>query len=392
MAPTPQLLIVSPLFPPARGGLPDHTAHLAEALRSAGADVAVLTTRGPVADTSVPVYPDVADWQQPAEILAAIAARAGQRTVLWQYVPHMYGRGGVNLGLPRVLATLRRQRRTQLVLAHEIAAPLSLWPQRCAFALAHRWQWRRMLASADAVGISTEAWLGCAPQNSVRHRPKTFLAASPANIARRSVAADHASAWRQSVGVPATARVLAYFGTPGGAKQFDWVLAAWRQAQAPDRPVALVVIGEPPATIVPPELQALYLPLGYLPADQVSAALQGIDVLALPFVDGVSERRGSFMSGLSHGCAIVTTLGHSTGPALGRADFFRAVAEGQSDAFRQAVAALLNDQPAGRQLGERARLAYDNNYGWPRLAERLLGRLAGPRNYETSRRSETAAK
>ena len=71
MAPTPQLLIVSPLFPPARGGLPDHTAHLAEALRSAGADVAVLTTRGPVADTSVPVYPDVADWQQPAEILAA---------------------------------------------------------------------------------------------------------------------------------------------------------------------------------------------------------------------------------------------------------------------------------------------------------------------------------
>ena len=122
----------------------------------------------------------------------------------------------------------------------------------------------------------------------------------------------------------------------------------------------------------PPELQALYHPLGYLPADQVSAALQGIDVLALPFVDGVSERRGSFMSGLSHGCAIVTTHGHSTGPTLRNADFFQAVAEGQREAFAHSVTALLKDECAWRQLGQRAEAAYRNRYDWPRLAEIIL--------------------
>ena len=369
----PPLLIVSPHFPPLRGGLADHTERLASEL-SARCEVSVLTSTGAGARQKFSVHARVDDWQNATELLAAVQNISPDGAVLWQYVPHMYGRGGVNLALPRVMAILSQQRRRQFVIAHEIAAPFAFWPQRFWYALAHRWQWRHILRHAGAIGISTEAWLDEWSRRAPQFRDKFCLLPSPSSIPVVPVAGDHAAQWRHAQGLPANARILAYFGTISGAKQFDWVWSAWQQAQTSDVAVALVVIGDVPTPEVPMELKTLFKPFGYLLPPEVSSALQAVDVLALPFIDGVSERRTSFMAGLSHGCAIVTTLGSNTGAALRRAPCFEAESAGEPARFAARVVKLLQDGSRRRELRRFGRAAYDADFDWPKVVRTLTGK------------------
>jgi glycosyltransferase involved in cell wall biosynthesis len=99
--------------------------------------------------------------------------------------------------------------------------------------------------------------------------------------------------------------------------------------------------------------------------------LHAADVLALPFIDGVSERRTSFMAGLSHGCAVVTTLGHNTGPTLRAADFFASCDATDRAAFVEHVKLLLADDAALQRLRAAAKRAYAERYDWPRAIASL---------------------
>ncbi|MBI4324854.1 MAG: glycosyltransferase family 4 protein [Chloroflexi bacterium] len=366
----PSILIVSPLHPPARGGVADHTQRLAQEW-SAQANVSILTSFETTGAATPRICPLIRDWSDAPELLRILSETTAQPAILWQYVPHMYGRGGVNPALPRVMAALRKQGRRQIVIAHEIAAPFSPWPHRFWYALAHRRQWRRILQEADVIGISTEAWLEEWTRRTPQFREKFRLLPSPSSIPIAAVASDHRQTWRRRQDLPAAARMLLYFGSLNPSKRLSGVLTAWRQAQSADAPVALVIVGDHPKESVPRGLSHLFRALGYLPAEQVSAALQAADVLALPFIDGVSERRTSFMAGLNHGCAIVTTVGHNTGPILRQADFFAVPTKPERGAFAARVAGLLGDEAQRFQLGRRAQTAYERSYSWPVLISRL---------------------
>src|SRR6185436_4319095 len=128
------------------------------------------------------------------------------------------------------------------------------------------------------------------------------------------VSPEHRDRWRQRLVLPSQAKVIAYFGALSAAKQFKWVTEAWKHSQSNSAPTALVVIGGKPTWNSPASLRHLYRPLGYQSPDDVSNSMQAVDLLALPFIDGVSERRTSFMAGLSHRCPVATTLGPNTGP------------------------------------------------------------------------------
>jgi glycosyltransferase involved in cell wall biosynthesis len=330
----------------------------------------VLTSKGGEPCARFDVHPLIEDWADLDALFVALESIAHVGTVLWQYVPHMYGRGGVNLKLPRALWHLQKHQRPQIVLAHEIAAPYSAWPHRLYYAWAHRSQWRRLLNFADAVGISTEAWLADWRQRRPDVAENLFLAPSPSNVPVAPASNGHAPAWRERHGLPPSARVLAYFGTQGEAKQFAWVAAAWEAAQA-GGPTCLVVIGEPPEHEPPDALRSLFEPLGFCEIADVSAALQACDVLALPYVDGVSERRTTFMAGLAHGCAVATTLGYGSGEVLRAARCFAGSDAGSKGDFVRSVTELLDDPARRDRLAGEAREVYRRHYDWPVLLERI---------------------
>jgi glycosyltransferase involved in cell wall biosynthesis len=366
-----RIIIVSDLLPPKRGGLADHTHRLATEL-SHTHPVTVLTSPGASPSERFQVRPSIGDWQDLDWIVAELSEFANDSVLLWQYVPHMYGRGGVNLRLPRFWRDLRRSGNRQVFIAHEIMADMSWKPSRFWFALQHRRQWKALLASADAVAISTSRWLEDWSRLRPDAAPLFSLLPSPTSIEPQPVGPDHARAWRKEHGLDPEVRVLSYFGTLGPNKQFYWILDAWRAARAAGIPVALAVIGGAPDPNLPAELKALYRPLGYLPAPEVSAALHASDLLALPFSDGVSERRTTLMAGLAHGVAVATTVGHGTGTALAKAPYLGLCHARDERGFVQLIHSLLKDDARRHQLAADGRAASEREFSWPVIVRRLL--------------------
>jgi glycosyltransferase involved in cell wall biosynthesis len=365
------LLLISPLFPPARGGLADHTKLLAQKLAPTHR-VKVLTSPGGDSDFSYQIVP-FEKWHQRGALLEAIAA-TGDGPILWQYVPHMYGRGGVNFAVPNAIRALSRHRR-QVALAHEVAAPLSPWPHRACYAWAHRLQWQVIARHADAIGLSTEAWL---ERWITKHRgvaKKSVLIPSPSNIPIEPVAPNHRAEWRKRCRWPDDTRVLIYFGSISPPKQFPWLLDTWRAARA-HGPTALIVIGDRLEVEATAEERRFLSVHSFLSSGDVSRALQASDVLALPFIDGASERRGSLMAGLSHGLPVVTTIGPGTGPTLRKSDAFAAVPHDRPDLFTAKIVDLLDDRPHRAGLAERGRALYERSYNWPTVISRLEALLA----------------
>jgi hypothetical protein len=102
-----------------------------------------------------------------------------------------------------------------------------------------------------------------------------------------------------------------------------------------------------------------------------------MDVLALPFADGVSERRSSFMAGLAHGRHVVTTVGEATGADLRKAGVFRASSVKIEEFCDLVGHSVCLERSSRESEGVLAREYYERNYGWARLAETIAGRLRG---------------
>ncbi len=358
------------------GGLADHTVLLAQHL-AANRPVQVLTSLGAEQGMGLSVSASVGSWSDSAGLLRQFNALPREATIVWQYVPHMYGRGGINRSLPKVMATLRAAGRHQIVIAHEIMAPLSWRPRLLWCAWNHRWQWRRIRAVADQLAISTERWIEDWVTREPRIAPKLSLLPSPSNVPSVTVSDGHREHWRRRFGWPPEMRVLAYFGSGAAGKQVDWIYRAWEAAESTLGPMALVIAGGLPDPAPPESKPCRYRFLGHLPSADLAEMLQAVDVLALPFVDGVSERRSSFMAGLEAGVPVATTLGHSSGTTLRSADFLAAAAEDDLSGYCDLVGHLLQDESRRRAQAVRGQAAYRKNYSWEVVTRRLEGLIDG---------------
>lgn len=358
----------------------DHTAILAATLQQRF-DVTVVTSTGARVHSPAAVMAEVEDWRSPVDLVVALSRFPARTHFIWQYVPHAYGRGGVNGVLPRVMAAFQGRGGRQVVIAHEIQAGVSWWPQRWYYRWSQRRQWGQVVRIADHIGVSTEAWLeGC--RLGAPGREGMFeLLASPATIPVANVLPGHRGLWREAAALPRDCKLLVGFGVSGGRAHGEWLRRAHAAAAAAsDVPVGLVLIGDGASGVVEGASgESLVRSLGRIEARLVSQALQAADLLVLPFEDGVSERRTSFMAGLSHGCAVVTTVGVSTGQTLRQGGFFAAADSGDCAGFERAVADLVRDDERRRLLMVRGREVYGERYAWRHVEDRLKGWLLADR-------------
>jgi glycosyltransferase involved in cell wall biosynthesis len=368
-------------YPPQPGGVGDYTQQLALALRRRGHSVATLTIqegrllayeRLGDGETARPMSAAGLDWSPrawPAVITALDALRPA-----WLHIQYQTGAYAMAPGVNLLPWRLRAMPGRPLVAVtfHDLLEPY-LFPKAGPL---RTWANRRLAADADAT-VATNSADAAGLARLVG--PPPFLIPIGSNIPVAPPPGYAPAAWREQHGVPNDAMLVAYFGLLSPSKGADLLVEAIAQLATPWR---LLLIGGGAtapqdvahAEAVRARVAALGLAdrlveTGHLAAPEVSAALLAADLVALPFRDGASFRRGSLLAALAHGRPLVTTTPADPNDAALLAPAALLVPPGSPGALASALARLAADPEARARLGA-AGPGLAARFSWERIAER----------------------
>ena len=366
-------------YPPMQGGVADHTWHLARRLSAMTVKVAILTSCRAVPPDSTPgiaVHPVIGGWGWRCWGQIARWLGTQQPHVLHiQYQAAAYDLAGWINWLPWWLRR-RRERPRVVVTFHDLRVPY-LFPKAGAL---RRWSVLALARYADGVittNLEDERELRRHPwATHVRRIPlgSNIEVQLPAHYDRRD--------WRARLGVGPTSALLAYFGFLNPSKGGEELILALHELVRSGYDVHLVMlgaqVGDVDATnrayleqvqrcIRERALEARVHWTGHVTPQEVSAALLAADAVVMPYRDGVSFRRTTFIAALRHGCAVVTTLPSLELPELRDGENVLLVPPGDVGALARAVARLLQDEGLAARLRDGAR-ALGQAFDWESIA------------------------
>jgi len=365
-----RLDLVFPVLPPTLDGIGDHTARLAAALAPTdqvrvlcaqpdhapipGVEVVPafdLHTRRGIRSLRDAVQPDPPDW------------------LLVQFNQFSYGRWGLNPYLPLTLYQIKRACPATRIawLAHEDFMPVT----SLKFALMSTWQRTQFWALgrlADRIFFTTDYWVD-AYRSWFPHTPMERLA-----VGSNIPAVDTArAAERDRLGFGSDAFVVGYFGSLHNSRLLPMLRTTLRSLRAANEDLIVLYVG-PQGNALRDALPDVPIrDAGALPAPDVSRCFAAMDLHLTPILDGVSTRRGSFMTGLQHGVPTVTTRGRHTASWMAAADgtAFLLAPEDDPGLFSRYAHALMTDPDRRRQIGTAGQAFYRRHFDWPVLADQL---------------------
>lgn len=378
------LAILAPRFRPACDGVGDHAAFLAHAL-AARHRVIVLT--GPEAEPPPPGT--VAEEGNPAiqrldglsRCEGAWVWRAwrairgtGARTVLIEYVPFLYARGGISPGLLVLTATLRLGGARVILWVHEPYVPWSCHPKYLVMSLLQRLFLGMLIVLASEVVASIERWKRMAETVAFWKRGRIRRIVSGPTIPCLPLSAADRVRWREKLGIRPDEVVLTHFGQPHVSKRYDLMLATLARARAAGAPARLLMIGltstdllqhlEANRTVVPYVVMT-----GYVSEAEVSAMLSISDIVLLPFIDGVTTRRSTVAAALEHGLPVVTTRGPLTDRDIAWEEYILLAHVGDQEGFVDATLRLIRDPAARRHFARRSRDLFQERFAWSQIIQ-----------------------
>ncbi|MFQ6059239.1 MAG: glycosyltransferase family 4 protein [Anaerolineae bacterium] len=376
--------LISGEYPPMQGGVGDYTHELGKALAALGVEVSVVTSlkaaSGQPQPAGLVTLPLIERWSWGC--WRAIARLARDADILHiQYQAAAYGMHPAINFLPLRLRRTPNCPRT-VVTFHDLKVPY-LFPK------AGRLRWWAVLALArwsDAVIVTNQ-------EDRARLSAYPFirsLSAVPigSNIHPQPPPGYDRQAWRARWGVGPKETLLSYFGFLNESKGGETLIRALGRLVREGHPVRLLMVGgqvgdsDPTNVVYLERVKALIEELGltdhvswtgYTPQAEVSANLLASDLCVLPYRDGASFRRGSFMAALAHGLPIVTTepRGQSQEPGLVDGENVALVPPDDPAALAGAIARLMAAPHLRRWLGEGAR-ALARSFSWDRIARQTL--------------------
>lgn len=384
--------LLSPEFPPQRGGVGDYVLLLANALAEHGDQVHVWccgSGKGETLPSGVEVHPVLGNLD-PADLWRvgrAINQFPQPRHIVLQWVPHGFGWRSMNLPFCFWMWGRARLRGDDLtVMVHEpfLAFREGNWRQAAA-ALVHRVMTIVLMHAARRIWVSTERWKKAWEPYGLGRRIPFMWLPLPSTVTvlndRAAVAATrarYASGGQQIVG---------HFGT------FGWPVTPMLEAIVPalldrcDRTVMLF-IGPHGAEFRDrllrenPRYQDRIHVTGSMAASdpRLSAHLAACDLMIQPYPDGVSSRRTSLLAPLAHGVAIVTTSGPSSEPLWLATEGVVTVPAQDAPAFVSEACRLLGDEPARRNCGQLASALYQKYFTIEKIAQTMRSQYDHPRN------------
>lgn len=392
-----RVLLLTGEYPPRRGGVADYSRRLADAVRQMGHQVTVLTTEGSAdPHDSAPaqaVWRRVDNWGWDCwRTVESALVESGADVLHIQYQAGAFElKAAVNL-LPRWFR-LRRPKLRTVTTFHDLLPPF-LFPKAGPL--------RRLAVRELVRGSHAAIYADVADLARAGHGPRRRWVPVGSNIPCAPPPDFDRSETRRALGLAPsgderrTELLIGFFGFLSESKGAPDLLRALRILLDQGRDVRLVLVGasagdsNPSGRSDEAEMMALVRQLGlessiertgYLPPAAVSANLLACDLLALPYSDGASFRRGSLLAGFEHGRPIVTTTplpaARGVPPRLlepGRQ--FLAVAPGNPSALAAGIARLADDPDLAARLGASAR-ELAQFCAWPAIAQETVETYQG---------------
>ena len=376
--PRKPLHILTPEYPPTRGGIADYTEVIARALTQAGEDVHVWCppngSREPA--DGFHIHPELGEFR------AADLARAGKlldhferpRRLIVQWVPHGYGFRAMNLYFCCWLWSRARNGDHVELMVHEpyLAFWEGTWRQSAA-AVVHRVMTMVLLRAARRVWVAIPAWeMKWKPYTLGRSIPFVWLPISSVLPCPERQAVSDVRA-----GLPAPLdSVVGHLGTYGSpvATLLSGVLVELLGNLSEPR-ILLMGAGSrqflESFSLANPQHAARITATGPLVGSELAAHVAACDVLIQPYPDGISSRRTSAMAGLHLGVPIVTTSGRLTEPFWEGSNAIRMSRVGDWRTFVDHVDRLLQHPEERVCLAARARAFYDGMFDVARTVAAL---------------------
>ena len=364
--------LVSAEFPPAIGGVGDHTARLAQELARAGHAVDVLTSATPSAAPTdgVRVWREVRRWDVRIWWQVPRVARRRDWDVLHiQYQPAAYAlHGAINIlpwaarhALPAVVTTF-----------HDLRFPYlfpKAGPLRSAAVGALAKGSDAVIAVSDDDLPQLRHWRGGRPPETTRHIP----------LGDQLDAELHPNDSRHTWDAP----LVAYFGLMNESKG---VLDLVEAIASLDR-VHLVMIGETLGAADPTNeaylraVQSRVASLGlerrvhwtgFASPREVGRWLEVADVVALPFTDGASLRRTSLIAAWRRGRPVVTTTPRVTaGWFADEREVAQFIPPRDPSALAGAIETLLTDAARRTRIAA-AGARFAERFAWPAVVRETV--------------------
>ncbi len=373
--PTRRVLFVSGEFPPFVGGVGDHVARLAAALTASGVTCHVATESRAASDPAARVYavanrfPLQALWST-----LRLARRLRPDVVHMHYQAGAFARPGELMGLGHALRLVGTPSRL-VVTFHDLLQPF-LFPK------AGRLRARvvRGLARSAHAALYVDAVDRRRAVTQVGHGANAFWIPAGPTIEPPAGIGDRSAA-RAALGLNQEDFIVGFFGFRQRSKGVGVLAAALRRPElaGPRTLLALIGAAEPPANerraepaVAPHTFDGVRLvDTGVQPADVISRWLVACDAIALPFLDGLSARRGSFMNAAAHGVPVITTHPPMEGTVDVGAGEVGFVAPHDERGLAEALADI-RDHPPRRQLLTEGARAIAGRHAWSAIAKRTL--------------------
>jgi len=348
-----RVLFITGEFPPMQGGVGDCTNEIALALTQRGVDVAVLTSLLPTSalrpPSAVTILPLIKTWNWSAlSQIRKTISKVRPDIVHIQYQTGAFGMQPMINFLPRFVPRApltprpplpkgEGERTAQLSNVRPSSLPRPLLPKGEGGRVAvtfhdllpaylfpkagplRDWVTFQLARGTDAVVATNSADYARLRENVCGLKKWLKLIPIGSNIAPTTPPPDfNRLKLRDQLGVRDDETLLVYFGFLNASKGAETLIhALYNLPQAK----LLFLGGQTGASDVNNVaylehvkqeirdwgLEQRVLWTDFLPAEQVSAHFYASDVCVLPYCDGASFRRGSFMAALAHGIPIVTT-------------------------------------------------------------------------------------
>jgi glycosyltransferase involved in cell wall biosynthesis len=373
-------------YPPMQGGIADHTAHLARHLAGLGVGVSVLTSHkaasDPQADPDGPgVYPLVTGWGMGCwRQISAWLKQHAPDVLHIQYQAAAYELGGWINWLPWWLG--RRKHRPRLVVTfHDLRVPY-------IFPKAGPLRWRSVLGLArhsDAVIITNVE----DQQRLLAHglvAGRLSLIPLGSNVSMQPPPGYDRDDWRAGLGIDEASPLLAYFGFLNASKGGEELVMTLERLVGRGYDAHLLMIGgqvgdvdatnrayaaRVRALVKTHGLERRVHWTGHTAPQEVSANLLAADMLVMPYRDGVSFRRTTFIAALCHRRPVVTTQPAVPLAELRHGENVLLVAPNDVEALTDAAARLAEQPELRAHLSAgAARLA--RQFDWPTIARQTL--------------------